>query len=161
MGMINSNEVNNKSQFSIVNELDNNANIYSFKPSYDYWLQTTNSDFNNGTKNNITVGGDAFYLNKTYYAYNSTIIDNESFEDSWPPLNWETTGNWNKENNQVHTGKYSADFDGQFLGRSGDLITPKIDCSNESIESIIVEFWGYSQEADKGEYYLDYYNGKT
>ena len=69
MGMINSIEENNKSQsFSVVNELDNNANIYSFKPSYDYWLQTTNSDFNNGTKNNITVGGDAFYLNKTYYA---------------------------------------------------------------------------------------------
>ncbi len=162
MDIVKSNEEINKSEFySIVIERDDNANIFSFKPSIDYWLQTTNSDFNNGTKNNITVGGDAFYLNETYYNYNSTIIDNESFEDNWPPINWEETGNWNQENNQVHTGKYSADFDGQFLGRSGNLITPKIDCSNESVESITVEFWGYSQEADKGEYFLDYYNGKT
>jgi parallel beta-helix repeat protein len=76
-------------------------------------------------------------------------------------LNWETKGNWNQENNQVHSGKYSADFDGQFLGRSGDLITPKIDTLENNIESIYVEFWGFSQEADKGEYFLDYYNGKT
>jgi len=108
MDVVKSNKEINKSEFySIVNERDDNTNIFSFKPSIDYWLQKTNSDFNNGTKNNITVSSDTFYLNESYYTYNSTIIDNESFEDNWPPINWEEIGNWNQENNQIHTGNFS------------------------------------------------------
>jgi len=31
---------------------------------YGYWIQTTNEDFNNGTKYNINVSKDSFFLNQ-------------------------------------------------------------------------------------------------
>ena len=125
----------------------------------DYWIQTTDEDFNAGTKYNINVSNDAFHLNETIYKSNKTILDLESFEEEWPPKDWTKTGAWNKESNRAHTGKFSADFDGFFIGTSGVLVTPSMDTSHTSVIAIYVEFWGFSEEADKGEYYLDYFDG--
>lgn len=125
----------------------------------DCWLQTTNSDFNNGTKYNINVSNDSFHLNETVYYCNETLIKCESFEEIWPPYGWIETGAWNKESNRVHTGEYSADFDGWVLGQHGNLHTPSLDCSDEPTSAIHVDFWGYDQGSDSGEYYLDYSNG--
>ena len=40
---------------------------------YDYWVQTTDEDFNNGTKYNINVSVDAFHLNESLVTINQTI----------------------------------------------------------------------------------------
>lgn len=128
----------------------------------NYWLQITTSDFNNGTKNNINVSDDAFHLNETYYIRNTTLIDDESFENNWPPTGWSETGNWNQEFDEVHSGGYSADFDGQGGGgTSGNLVTPAMNCSDADVTAIYVSFWGYEDRADNGEYYLDYYDGSN
>lgn len=128
----------------------------------NYWLQTTTSDFNNGTKNNINVSDDAFHLNETYYIRNTTLIDDESFENNWPPTGWSETGNWNREFDEVHSGGYSADFDGQGGGGiSGNLVTPAMNCSDANVTAIYVSFWGYEDRADNDEYYLDYYDGSN
>jgi hypothetical protein len=128
----------------------------------EYWLQTTTSDFNNGTKNNINVSDGAFHLNETYYIRNTTLINNESFEGDWPPTDWTATGEWNKESDQAHGGTYSADLDGTpFGGQSGDLITPAMDCSDSNVTAIYIDFWSLSDRADNDDYYLDYYNGSS
>ena len=126
----------------------------------EYWLQTTTSDFNNGTKDNINVSNDEFHLNETYYIHNTTLINNEGFEASWPPASWSATGNWNQEGDQVYDGASSADFDGSGGGgASGNLLSPTIDCSDANVTAIYVSFWAFEDKADNGEYYLDYYNG--
>ncbi|MBL7169320.1 hypothetical protein ISS40_11660, partial [Candidatus Bathyarchaeota archaeon] len=66
---------------------------------------------------------------------NSTLIDQESFEGSWPPAGWSETpgGNqWNRESQQSYDGSFSADFDGLAAGRSGNIETPDLDCSDAS-----------------------------
>ena len=123
----------------------------------DYWLQTTDEDFNSGTKTNIVVQNDEFFLDKTFREF--TLIDNESFENEWPPNNWVENGYWNKESDQVHTGSYSADIDGWLFPAGGNLITYSMDCALENIIEIYVSFWGYDEGSDLGEYYLDYYDG--
>ena len=39
------------------------------------------------------------------------------------------------------------------------MIAPDLDCSDAS--QITVEFYGYDEGADDGEYYLDYYDGSN
>jgi len=90
----------------------------------------------------------------------TTLINQESFEGTWPPTGWSVTGNWNKESDQAYHGTYSADFDGTGGGgTSGNLITPTMDCSG--INSIYVDFYTRDDGSDDGEYYLDFYNGAT
>ena len=126
----------------------------------EYWLQTTTSDFNNGTINNINVSSDAFHLNETFYLRNTSLIDDESFEGSWPPSGWSETGNWNRENNQAYDGSWSADFDGLGGGRSGDLDSPTMDCSDTvNITAIYVDFYYRDEGAESGEFVLYYYDG--
>jgi len=128
----------------------------------EYWLQTTTSDFNNGTINNVNVSSDAFHLNETYFIHNSSLVDDESFEGSWPPSGWTAENQWNQENDQVHDGLWSADFDGsnQGGGQAGNLVTPAMDCSDTAnITAIYVSFYGRADGADNGDYYLDYYDG--
>jgi hypothetical protein len=128
----------------------------------EYWLQTTTSDFNNGTKNNINISGDAFHLNETYYIRNTSLIYNESFEGSWPPNGWTAENQWNRESDQVYDGLWSADFDGSSSGggQAGNLVTSSMDCSDtENISAIYVSFYGRADGADNGDYYLDYYDG--
>ena len=152
------------SSFGIaVGKSQNLLNLYNEEEQqnrgYDYWIQTTDEDFNEGIKYNINVSNDSFHLNETTYVTNQTLLDLESFEGDWPPKYWSETGLWNKEKDRSHTGDYSADFDGVLLGTSGVLISPSMNTSNSSVSAIYVEFWGFSEGADKGEYYLDYYDG--
>lgn len=130
------------------------------------WLQTTTSDFNNGTNTNINVSGGSFRLQQRYYLRNFSRINNEGFEGSWPPSGWSEspgTSNWNRESDQVYQGTYSADFDGVTGsgGASGNLLSPTMNCSGSNVTAIYVRFWAYEDAADDGEYYLDYYDGSN
>lgn len=126
---------------------------------YDYWVQTTDEDFNNGIKYNINVSRDAFHLEEKLVTINQTILGPESFEGSWPPDGWFVTGDWNKEKDRAHSGNYSADCDGTLLGSSGTLVSLSMDTSDSSVSAIYVEFWTFSEDADVEEYYLEYFDG--
>jgi len=128
---------------------------------YDHWIQTTDEDFNNGTKFNINVSRGSFFLNQKFAIINQTIVGPESFESTWPPTGWFETGEWNKESDRSHTGLYSADHDGTLLGSSGSLITPSMDTSGSNTNAIYLEFWTLTEDADDGEYYLEYFDGNT
>jgi len=90
---------------------------------------------------------------------NITLIDGESFEDIWPPAGWSETGQWNKESDEAYDGTYSADFDGLGSGRSGDLDTPELDCSDAV--AIYIEFWYRDNNLDADDLLLQYYDGTT
>jgi len=128
---------------------------------YGNWIQTTDEDFNNGTKYNINVSRDSFCLSEKFALINHTVVGPESFESTWPPTGWFETGEWNKETDRSHTGLYSADHDGTLLGSSGSLISPSMDTSGSNTNAIYLEFWTYSEDADDGEYYLEYFDGNT
>ena len=128
---------------------------------YDHWIQTTDEDFNNGTKYNINVSMDSFFLSQKFALVNQTLVGPESFESTWPPTGWFYTGDWNKESDRSHTGLYSADYDGTLLGSSGSLITPNMDTSGSTTNAIYLEFWTYSEDADEGEYNLEYFDGNS
>ncbi|NWG10494.1 hypothetical protein HXY33_01895 [Candidatus Bathyarchaeota archaeon] len=106
--------------------------------------------------------------NSTLYASlgvtNRTLINQESFEGSWPPSqpsSWTETGNWNKESNQKYgSGTYSADFDGSSSGVSGDLTTCDLSCVDTS-GAIYVDFWYRDEGLDSGEFMLCYYDGTS
>ena len=129
------------------------------------WLQTSTSDFNNGTKTNINFSSGSFHLKERYYLRNFSRINNEGFEGSWLPVGWSedpSTSNWNRENDRAHEGTYSADFDGATGGgASGNLLSPSMNCAGSNVTAIYVKFWGYSDAADNGEYFLDYYDGSN
>jgi hypothetical protein len=104
--------------------------------------------------------------NSTLYAatgaINRTLIDHESFEESWPPSqpsSWSKTvgSNWNKESDQAYNGTYSADFDGS---GSGDLSTCDLNCV-DSPSAIYVDFWYRDEGCEAGEFLLRYYDGTT
>jgi len=137
---------------------------YAFNLASENWLQTSTSDFNNGTKTNINVTSGSFHLQERYYLRNFTRINNEGFEGSWPPSSWSEDpagNNWNMEGDRSYTGTYSADFDGTggSGGASGNLLSPSLNCAGSNVTAIYVKFWTYSDNADDGEYYLDYYDG--
>jgi len=90
-------------------------------------------------------------------ASNTTLINAESFEGSWPPSGWYEGGytQWNKENSQVKDGSYSADFDGWNPGRSGSLYTPSMDCSDA--DAIYLDFWFYDDDCDPNEFTIEYH----
>jgi hypothetical protein len=130
------------------------------------WLQTSTGDFNNGTKTNITVSSGSFHIRERYYLRNFTRINNEGFEGSWPPTGWSESpsgSNWNRESDRAYEGTYSADFDGTggSGGASGNLLSPSLNCAGSNVTAIYVKFWGYSENADSAEYYLDYYDGSN
>ena len=102
--------------------------------------------------------------NSTLYtaigAINRTLIDQESFEGSWPPSqpsSWTETGRWNKENDRAYSGSYSADFDGS---GSGDLTTCDLNCI-DSPSAIYVDFWYRDEDCEAGEFLLQYYDGTS
>jgi hypothetical protein len=139
---------------------------FAYNLASENWLQTSTSDFNNGTKTNIDVSSGSFHLQQRYYLRNFTRINNEGFEGSWAPTGWSespSTSNWNKESDRAHEGTYSADFDGAGGGgASGNLLSPSLNCVGSNVTAIYVKFWGYSENANNnGEYYLDYYDGSN
>jgi hypothetical protein len=89
---------------------------------------------------------------------NVTLIDAESFEGGWPPGGWSGTAYWNKESDQAYDGTYSADFDGG-NGRSGDLTTPDLDCSDA--DALYVDFWYRDGGCESNEFILEYFDGTT
>ena len=98
----------------------------------------------------------------TLTASNTTLIDQQSFEGAWLPPGWsESPGNtrWEKESDQAHHGTYSADFDGQTVGRSGDLYSPDMDCSDAT--AIYIDFWYRDEDCESTEYLLQYYDGAS
>ncbi|UCF50403.1 MAG: right-handed parallel beta-helix repeat-containing protein [Thermoplasmatales archaeon] len=128
---------------------------------YGSWIQTTDDDFNNGTKFNINVSKDSFFLSEKTSILNETILGPESFESDWPPNGWLETGEWNKENDRSHTGEYSADHDGTLLGSSGVLNSPSMDTSGATTNAVYIEFWTFSEGADESEYNLEYFDGNN
>jgi hypothetical protein len=110
------------------------------------------------------VGPDSTYdtlteANTSSILTNNTLIDAESFEGSWPPTDWNATGNWNKETDQYYDGSYSADFDGEGNGVSGNLETAELNCSDAV--SIFVSFEFYDASLDPNELLLEYFDGTS
>jgi len=85
------------------------------------------------------------------------LINEESFEGSWPPAGWTETNRWNKESNQEYHGSYSADCDGG--GGLSYLTTPNLDTSDAT--KIIVEFWYRDGGCENGEFILQYFDGSS
>jgi hypothetical protein len=88
---------------------------------------------------------------------NTTLIDAESFEGSWPPSGWTETGNWYQESFQAYDGTYSAGFDSGYVVSSGDLTTLDLVCSDAS--AIYIDFWYRDEGCESNEFLLQYYNG--
>lgn len=87
-------------------------------------------------------------------AYNITLIDAESFEDTWPPAGWASSGNWNAETDQAFDSSYSADCDGK---TSGVLDTISLDCSDAA--AVYVSFWFIDDNLDNGDFLLQFWDG--
>jgi hypothetical protein len=98
--------------------------------------------------------------NSTMYpstgATNITLIDHESFEGTWPPLEWTETEAWNRNGAQQYYGTYSAGFDGSDRRGSGDLTTFDLNCY--SANAIYVDFWYRDEGCEPGEFLLRYSN---
>jgi hypothetical protein len=99
--------------------------------------------------------------NTTLYASigttNMTLINQESFEGSWPPTQpsgWSENSNWNRESDRSYSGTYSADFDGS---GSGDLTTCDLSCLDST--AIYVDFWYRDEGCDANDFRLQYYDG--
>ena len=90
------------------------------------------------------------------WKFNTTLIDAESFEGTWPPTGWNATGRWNAETDQAYDPIYSADFDGGFQ-QSGTLDTPSFNCSDAS--AIYVSFWFRDDDYDDNDFLLQYWDG--
>lgn len=87
----------------------------------------------------------------------TVLVNHESFESTWPPTSWSSTGNWARENDQAHAGSWSADFDGSGTGVSGDLTTQTFDCSDADF--VTIDFWLYNQGSSSSEIRLQIYDG--
>ena len=139
-----------------VSDLTSDNGVYMTFRSYSSGTDTSDFADNNtsdvdssadkGTHSNFSAqqaGPDSTYdrltEGNTGSASNTTLINAESFEGTWPPTGWTETNDWNKESDQVYDGIYSADFDGSLFYPSGNLDTPDIDCSGAS--AIYVDFW--------------------
>lgn len=144
-----------------------------------YYSETDTTDFVDDNTSNVDssadkgthssfsaqkTGPDSIYdtmiEENTASASNTTLIDSESFEGTWPPPGWAETDAWNKESNQAYDGTYSADFDGPFFGTaSGDLDTLDLNCSDA--EAIYLDFWYRDDDCDSDDLLLRCYNGST
>jgi len=102
------------------------------------------------------AGPDSVYDTLTEsWKQNTTLVNAESFEGTWPPTGWSETGAWNREANQAYQGTNSADFDG--AASSGNLDTASFDCSDAS--SIYVNFWFRDDDLDADDFLLQYFDG--
>jgi hypothetical protein len=135
---------------------------------YDYVdsLSDYDSSADKGTHSSFVaeqVGPDSVYdtltEENTGGLSNVTLIDAESFENSWPPVDWTATGNWANETDQQYDGSYSADFDGDGNGVSGNLETGTLDCSDAT--SIFVSFRLFDTALDPNELLLECYDGDS
>ena len=145
------------------------ANVTCIETSYyDYVDITSNEDSSadKGTHSAFVeqqVGPDSVYDTLTEENIggesNITLIESESFEDSWPPVDWNPTGNWAQETDQYYDGAYSADFDGDANGVSGELETCGVNCSDAV--SIFVSFRFYDLALDPNELLFECFDGTS
>jgi len=159
-----------------VSDLTSDNGVYMTFRSYSSGTDTSDFADNNtsdvdssadkGTHSNFSAqqaGPDSTYdrltEGNTGSASNTTLINAESFEGTWPPTGWTETNDWNKESDQVYDGIYSADFDGSLFYPSGNLDTPDIDCSGAS--AIYVDFWYRDDDLDSDDFLLRYYAGSN
>jgi hypothetical protein len=160
-----------------LSDLASNDNIYMTFRSY--YSETDTTDFVDDNTSNVDssadkgthssfsaqkTGPDSIYdtmiEENTASASNTTLIDSESFEDTWPPPGWAETDAWNKESNRAYDGTYSADFDGPFFGTaSGDLDTLDLNCSDADV--IYLDFWYRDHNCSSDDFLLRCYNGST
>jgi len=102
---------------------------------------------------------DTLVEENTGVASNTTLVNAESFEGTWPPSGWTETGAWSNETDQAYDGVCSADFDGSFTTSSGDLDTPDLNCSDAN--AIYVDFWYRDDDLDFDDFLLLYYDGDS
>jgi hypothetical protein len=90
---------------------------------------------------------------------NFTLVDAQSFEESFPPSDWTKTGGWHKESiaPYYYHREHSAGFDRQSSSASY-LTTPSFDC--RGVNAIYVDFWFYDDGCDNDEFRLEYFNGR-
>ncbi|UCC57750.1 MAG: hypothetical protein JSW14_05070 [Candidatus Bathyarchaeum sp.] len=129
-------------------------------------LSNVDSSGDKGTHSNFTAqqyGPDSIEDTLTEESIGeskTTLIDACSFEGTFPPSGWTETPSdscWERRNNQAYDGSYSASFDGLGGGRSGDLATSSMNCSDAS--AIYVDFWYRDDDLDADEFLLQYYDG--
>ena len=135
------------------------------------WVTTQNEyAVNTGTKTTGTYldtknvdGSFERFVEADVGVANFTLINNESFESTWPPTDWSITfgSSWNKESDYQHDGTYSADFDGSSggTGLSGYLFSPVMNCSNA--DSIYIDFWWLDRGLDNDDFILEFYDGNV
>lgn len=139
--------------------------------THSSWLTLTHDfNINTGTKTGGTYA-DTKVVDSSYESFseaevsskNVTLIKAESFEATWQPSGWDSTGDWKKENDYAYDEKYSADFDGWAggggEGRSGYLISPVLDCSGA--DTIYVDFWWYNYNLEDDDLILQYFDGSA
>ncbi len=93
---------------------------------------------------------------------NTTLVDVESFEGTWPPSGWSedpTGSRWARENNRAYDGSNSADFDGANWEPTGNLFSPTMDCSDA--QAIYVDFYYRDEACDNNELLLEYFDGSV
>ncbi|MCW4012386.1 MAG: hypothetical protein NWF07_05255 [Candidatus Bathyarchaeota archaeon] len=90
---------------------------------------------------------------------NITLIDDESFEGTWPPPGWLENSAWNREASEKYWGTFSADFDGGGGGNSGTLDSPALDTSDATV--VYVDFWFNEDKVDPNEFLLEYWDGTS
>jgi len=93
---------------------------------------------------------------------NTTLINQESFEGTWPPTGWianPPVNGWAKVGSEAFDGTFSASVQGSGGGRSGDLDTPDLDCSDAN--AVYVDFWYRDEGCEATEFLLQYYDGTS
>jgi hypothetical protein len=118
----------------------------------------TNTNFNTQTLAPDSIFDTLTEINTSGGLVNTTLIDGESFEGTWPPSGWTEPDRWNKESDQQYQGTYSADFDGG-MGKSGYLTSYDMDTS--SANAINVDFYYRDGGCESNEFRLQYYDGNN
>ncbi|MHA2101735.1 MAG: hypothetical protein ACW99A_24065, partial [Candidatus Kariarchaeaceae archaeon] len=126
-----------------------------------YVDQISNVDFSidQGAHNIFSnlQSNDNIYDNMSFPFPNTTLIDGESFEGSWPPSGWMADGDWNSGVDQAFDRVRSADFQGD--SSSGYLTTPTMDTSDA--DALYIEFYYRDESLDQNDFELELFNGFT
>lgn len=127
----------------LTSDVDSNPDLGNHDSFSD--LQATDSIYDNLTEEKPPI------------PINTTLINVESFEGTWPPSGWSETSEWNKESYSAYSGSFSADFDGSYVNPSGYLTTPSMDCSG--VSAIFIEFWWRDHGLGYDDFELEYFDG--
>ncbi|OLS26804.1 MAG: hypothetical protein HeimC3_06960 [Candidatus Heimdallarchaeota archaeon LC_3] len=105
-------------------------------------LQTTDNVYDN--------------LTESLLISNQTLINNQSFEGSFLPSGWTSSGLWSKESNQAFDGSFSAEFNGTG-SNTGYLTTLPMDTSDAT--AIYLEFYFRIANLDNDDFDLELFDG--